>query len=300
LVDDTFYADSFSEQWIKFKNTQLDTSQLDESKVRFTSEISDLKGLEGKTILEVGSGAGRFINLLATEAKPALLVGIDPSEAVYSSFDSVVNKSVNFLIVRCSVYNLPFKCIFDFSYSIGVLHHTPDPFLSFKKIGQVTKVGGKVALSLYENNLFERPNRTNLKVVFIELLWALNFVRVEFFRLFTTKVPYRVMFFYCKFFVPMLHYINKVPVIRYLRYLFPSTCYRNLPVEWSMVDTMDTYSTEIVHQYRCRDIYGWYRKMQYKDINVMNSRAGWVSVNGTSTKLSNQGKEINIPTPRPI
>ena len=45
-----------------------------------------------------------------------------------------------------------------------------------------------------------------------------------------------------------------------------------------MVDTMDTYSTKIVHQYRAKDVFQWFRKMGLREIVLMNSIAGWVSI----------------------
>jgi hypothetical protein len=134
--------------------------------------------------------------------------------------------------------------------------------------------------------LYERPNRNSLKVSTMELLWAINLWRVEFFRMFTTRVPDPLMIAYCKYFVPVLHYLNKIPVLRYLRYLFPSTCYRNLPVEWSMLDTNDTYATKIVHMYRHKDVFIWFMRANVQNIIVHNSIPGWVSLTGTMDSAS--------------
>jgi len=300
LIEEVEYSDSFSEQWIKFNKTQIDSKNILESEIRFKSEISSFENLKNKNILEIGSGAGRFLNVISKKTSPKLIVGIDPSDAVYSSFESLKESEVDFLIAKCSVYNLPFKRSFDLVYSIGVLHHTPDPFLSFKCMTMTAKESARVAVSVYENSLYPRPNKNSIGVLFNEFLWSLNLLRVEIFRVFTTKIPFRLMFYYCKFFIPILHKINRIPVIRFVRYLFPSTCYKNLPVEWSMVDTMDTYSTQIVHQYRCKDIYNWFRTLQFSDISVMNSRAGWVSINGEVNNLVINRKEIKISSPKPI
>jgi hypothetical protein len=141
-------------------------------------------------------------------------------------------------------------------------------------------VGGKAGLSLYEISLYERPNRNTMKVVTLELLWAINMFRAEFFRQIMTRLPHRLTLAYCKSIIPLLHYLNKVPIIRYFRYLLPSTCYRNLPVICSMVDTMDTYATKIVHQYRAKDLFRWFAKQGLDKIFVHNSRPGWVSLKG--------------------
>ena len=94
---------------------------------------------------------------------------------------------------------------------------------------------------------------------------------------------------YCVYFIPFLHYLNKVPVLRYLRYFFPSTCYRNLPLDWSMCDTYDTYATEISHMYRHKDIFLWFMKSNIQKIIVHNSIPGWVSLTG----FISSNEEIN-------
>lgn len=54
-----------------------------------------------------------------------------------------------------------------------------------------------------------------------------------------------------------------------------------MPVEWSMCDTYDTYVTEIVNQYRAKDVFQWFLKSHLYNIIVMNSRAGWTSLIAT-------------------
>ncbi len=38
---------------------------------------------------------------------------------------------------------------FDYSYSVGVLHHTGDPLQGFRHLVRVTKPGGVIIVSLY-------------------------------------------------------------------------------------------------------------------------------------------------------
>ena len=56
----TAYADSFGPQWKSFARSQLDTERTKESTIRFDSEIGwTASDLDGKTVVEFGSGAGR-------------------------------------------------------------------------------------------------------------------------------------------------------------------------------------------------------------------------------------------------
>ena len=298
FVDSPKYADSFGKQWNLFAKTQLDNNILNESQLRWNSEIGwDKNDLQDKTIIEFGSGAGRFIDVVSKKGVE-LAVGIDVTSAVDAAQESFKDRK-NVFFIQADVFNPPIKRNhFDFGYSIGVLHHTPDPEKAFRVLVSLLNKDGQVGLSLYEISLFERPNRNTVKQSLLELLWAINLLRVEFFRLFTTKLPNKLLINYCLYFVPILHYLNKVPVIRYLRYLFPSTCYRNMPVDWSMCDTYDSYATEICHMYRHKDIFLWFMKSNIQKIIVHNSISGWVSLTGfisSKEEINYQRYILNAP-----
>ena len=298
FVNSTKYADSFGEQWNRFAKTQLDNKFLNESKLRWDSEIGwNNEDLNKKTVIEFGSGAGRFIDLVSRRGAE-LVVGVDVTSAVDAAQNSFKNRS-NVFFIQADIFNPPIKRnYFDFGYSIGVLHHTPEPEMAFRILASLLNKDGQIGVSLYEIALFERPNRNSLKQCTIELLWAINLWRVEFFRLFTTKLPKKVMIAYCLYFVPFLHYLNKIPFLRYLRYFFPSTCYKKLPVDWSMCDTMDTYATKIGHMYRHKDVFLWFMKSNIQKIIVHNSIPGWVSLTGfisCSEEINYQRYIVNSP-----
>jgi ubiquinone/menaquinone biosynthesis C-methylase UbiE len=201
--------------------------------------------------------------------------------------------------VQADAFELPIRSeFFDCAYSIGVLHHTPYPEKAFGKMVDLVKDDGMIGLSLYDISLYHRPNRNTLRVATVDLLWALNHWRAEFFRVFTTRLPSSVMLFYCRTIVPVLHVLNKIPVLRYARYLLPCTCYSHLPMAYSMVDTMDTYKTRIVHQYRAKDVFQWYLALGLCEIVVMNSRAGWVSIvasKGSKRERLNLRRQLQQP-----
>lgn len=275
------YANSFGQQWRSFAKTQLDGAQTKDSQVRWDSEVTwNAEDLAGKNIIEFGSGAGRFIDVVS-KLGVKLAIGIDITDAVDASQKNL-GKRGNCFFIQADFFKLPIKqSSMDFGYSLGVLHHTPDPEKAFYQLVNVVRKDGGVALGVYDISLYKRPNRNSLKVLTTELLWTINLWRCEFFRFFTTRLPEKVFLLYCKTLVPVLHYLNKIPVIGLIRYFVPSTCYRYMPVEWSMVDTHDTYVTKIVHQYRAKDVFQWFLKARLYNIIVTNSRAGWTSLVAT-------------------
>jgi SAM-dependent methyltransferase len=58
----------------------------------------------------------------------------------------------NVHLVQADVYHLPFRAgIFDFAYSIGVLHHLPEPEAAFQRVVALVRPGGSVFIWVYSN-----------------------------------------------------------------------------------------------------------------------------------------------------
>jgi uncharacterized protein YbaR (Trm112 family) len=82
FVGDDNYTDSFGFQWNLYKKTQIDKfNGLSISKDRFYKETQWEEGsLKNKCVLECGSGAGRFTQILCDAG--AVVYSIDYSNAV--------------------------------------------------------------------------------------------------------------------------------------------------------------------------------------------------------------------------
>src|SRR5207237_8851005 len=74
--------------------------------------------------------------------------GVDLSLATEVAASNLTERSATFF--QADVFNLPFAAeSFDYIYSIGVLHHTPDCERAFKVLPALLKPGGKIAIWLY-------------------------------------------------------------------------------------------------------------------------------------------------------
>ena len=152
------YADSFGFQWNKFKFEQIDAFATEKlSAARFYAETAWTKeALDGKWVLEMGCGAGRFLDIAARGS--AQVVGMDISNAVDACRVTMAGRK-NIHLVQASVYALPFKPgVFDAVYSIGVIQHTPFPAKAIKALPSLLKANGKVALTVYEKKPWTRLN----------------------------------------------------------------------------------------------------------------------------------------------
>lgn len=106
----------------------------------------------GKLVLEGGCGKGRHTQL-AAKWGASEVIGIDLSDAVETAFRAT-RELPNAHVVQADIYNLPFARSFDYAFSIGVLHHLPDPRAGFRSLASKVKTGGHISAWVYgaENN----------------------------------------------------------------------------------------------------------------------------------------------------
>jgi SAM-dependent methyltransferase len=141
-------AENFGWQWTHF--TQEDKKYAQQFLVWLQPVKEDF--FEGKIVLEGGCGKGRHTTLAASWGAKEV-VGIDLSAAVETAYQATKHLP-NAHIVQADIYKLPFKRAFDYAFSVGVLHHTPDPKKAFQSLAGKVKKGGAVSAWIYgeENN----------------------------------------------------------------------------------------------------------------------------------------------------
>jgi SAM-dependent methyltransferase len=105
-----------------------------------------------KVVLEGGCGKGRHTQLAAQWAAKEV-VGIDLSEAVETAFANTRHLE-NAHVIQADIYRLPLARVFDYAFSVGVLHHLPDPRAGFVSLASKVKPDGSLSAWVYgaENN----------------------------------------------------------------------------------------------------------------------------------------------------
>lgn len=136
-------AERFGEEWKQF------SLLIDKYEEQFLSWIEPIgrEYFKDKLVLDVGCGKGRHV-YCAQKFGAREVIGVDLSQAVDAAFDNV-GRLPNVHIVQADVYQMPLKPEFDYAYSIGVLHHTPDPARSFQCMVDKVKPGGSVSAWVY-------------------------------------------------------------------------------------------------------------------------------------------------------
>jgi SAM-dependent methyltransferase len=156
-------AQEFAEQWSRYRD------QRPEYRQQFLDWLDPVQPefFSGKVVLDAGCGKGRHL-AVASEFGPAMVVGLDLGEAAYVAREATRHLS-NVEVVRGDILRPPFRGnVFDYAYSIGVLHHLPTPRQGFESVLGCLRPGGHFSSWVYgrENNewivLLVDPFRTHV------------------------------------------------------------------------------------------------------------------------------------------
>ena len=147
-ADKAATAENFGWQWQHF--VQSDELYADQFLGWIAPVGSDF--FQGKVVLEGGCGKGRHTQLAANWGAREV-IGVDLSDAVETAF-AATRQLENAHIVQADIYHLPFARMFDYAFSIGVLHHLPDPLSGFRSLASKVRAGGHISAWVYgaENN----------------------------------------------------------------------------------------------------------------------------------------------------
>lgn len=155
FVDDRTHQ-NFEIQWKRFSQVQLDSVNGTTQSYDRLFEQSGLTAadFEGKTILEVGCGAGRFTEIFL--ALGARTVSLDYSGAVEANArthaDAVADGRAAF--AQGDIFRLPVADqSFDMVFCYGVVQHTGDASKAIRCLWEKVKPGGMLLVDRYRISL---------------------------------------------------------------------------------------------------------------------------------------------------
>lgn len=234
------YAANFGLQWNTFASTQLDSK----AGIHFTFNTFwnntgwKPRELHGKTVLEAGSGAGRFTEILLDAG--ARVISFDYSSAVEANWRNNGTRG-DLLLFQGDIYDIPFENdTFDFVFCYGVLQHTPDPARAFEALLSKVRPGGRLSVDYYLKTPYPSVFSTP------KYLW----------RPITTRLPPEQLFRIVSWYVPKWFPIDtvlksilfRIPSLGpMLAGLIPIPCWNHLRMglsyrqrlEWAILNTFD-------------------------------------------------------------
>jgi uncharacterized protein YbaR (Trm112 family)/SAM-dependent methyltransferase len=243
---------SYSYQWRKFKQMFPEWEQvfLDSIKPVTPDFFSGRVGIDG------GCGFGRSLFYAATYG--AEMIGLDLSEAIEAARENTRHLE-HVHLVQGDIFHPPVKRgSLDFAYSIGVLHHLPDPKAGFISLTRLVKPGAPVFIWVYLRGRGRqiaaftamRALSTRMPLRLLDkvtlglaaahwLIWIL---------------PYKLL----KRFPPTARLAERVPFTLYARYPF-----RTLHTDW-----FDGLSVPLQNYYRREEIAEWYREAGQERVQI--------------------------------
>jgi SAM-dependent methyltransferase len=259
LVYENNYTESFGYQWNKFNKTQLDNSlkncQL--SKERFFTQTGwDKEDLAGKDVLEVGSGAGRFTQVVLDYTK-ANLYSIDYSNAVFANYQNNKHHGNRLKLFQASIYEMPFPDnSFDKVFCFGVLQHTPDFKKSVKCLIDKVKPGGEVVVDFY-------PIRgwwTKLQAKYLLRPFTKKMDHDKLLHIIDANADRLISTF--KFFekIGLGQIFNRFLPVCDIKASIPAGLSKQELREWVVLDTFDMFSPEHDHPQKLSTVAEWFKE----------------------------------------
>ena len=259
IVENSNYTENFGYQWNKFSDTQLDaSSKLSISKDRLFAETHwDKEDLSGQNILEVGSGAGRFSQILLDYTN-CNLYSIDYSNAVEANYkNNGINHVGRFHLFQASIYEMPFaKAQFDKVICIGVLQHTPDFEKSIESLIEMAKPGAEVVVDFYSINGWW----TKLHAKYLLRPFTKNMSHEKLFEKVDSNIDWLIK---------CTRFFTKLKLGKYINRFLPicdidGTLPKNLPYnrlrELCVLDTFDMYSPQYDQPQKIITVVNWFKK----------------------------------------
>jgi SAM-dependent methyltransferase len=137
---------------------------------------------------------------------------------------------------------------FDFIFSIGVLHHTPDAERAFRGLVPLLKRGGAIAVYLYPRDASSRVS--------------------DVYRRFTVRLPKRLLYLLCHLAGP-LYYLGEIPLVGpVVRFAMPISRHSNW--RWRVLDTFDWYSPRYQSKHTYPEVFRWFRTSGLADVELMD------------------------------
>lgn len=223
----------------------------------------------GKKVLDAGCGNGRFAHYAAKYG--AEVWAIDLGSAVEVARRNTATAG-QVQVVQADLYCPPFAHeSFDFIYSIGVLHHLPDPEAAFQNLLRFLKPGGEIQIYLYW-----KPEGQPIKRALL--------AGVDGVRQITTRLPHAVVHSLAfpaavvafGGFVWPYQILKRVPGLRALAEKIPMKQYAEFPFRVCVNDQLDRLSAPIENRYTREEVAAWLERAGLKETQI-NPAFGWVA-----------------------
>lgn len=245
-IFDSFFLQTqkrFEFQWLKWGNEDVIFGHTkDEDKHRVLKMLPNdvtIKNLEGKLILDAGCGHGRYSEIFGEMGAEVIAFDLGNGVEVAKRRTDPLN---NVHVVQGNIMELPFMDnTFDFVWSFGVIHHTPDTRAAFKKLSSLVKRDGYMSIWVYPKG---------------SLAWEIS---QKLIRQITTRLHPQILYGLCYMAVPLLYFVKT----------YSNTHPRKNAWKHCVQVIYDWYSPKYQTHHTEEEVSEWYVEEGFKCVEVL-------------------------------
>lgn len=258
-------GESFAYEW---QYIYRENNYEKENFLHFLSPFLKAGDLRGKLTLDIGCGSGRFTKWAALSGT-TLSFGSDLGESVVVAYQ-MTKDLPNACIVQADIYHMPFRSQFDIAYSIGVLHHLPEPEAGFRSLPPVLKTDGKMLIWVYNR-------RNNARALYF----------YEPLRSVLRHLPKPLLFKLCYIPGGIVHGINLFGTwlgsigFPDIEAKLPFAYYRHFPFNMKLNDAFDVLATPKSNYYYVEEIKLWFERAKLKEVQAYEHPEAGITCIGT-------------------
>ena len=263
-------VEGFGVEWARFDQSKLAEAEFDDLFENYFG-IFDFGRLDpGAVGFDAGCGSGRWARGVAPRV--GLLHCVDASGPALDVARASLTHLSNCRFHLASVDDMPIADgTMDFGYSLGVLHHLPNPGAGLKSCAAKLKRGAPFLVYLY----YAFDNRP----AWFRMLWRVSNTG----RLVIARLPARLRVVLADITAALVY----LPIARTARVLerfgydvssFPLAFYRRLSFYTMRTDALDRFGTRVEHRFTRRQIAEMMKTAGLVDIRFSDRAPYWCAV----------------------
>lgn len=266
-------VEGFGREWQSFDQSALSA---DDARSMFDDYFSMFDFTDLGEGFDLGCGSGRWAKFVAPRCRT--LHCIDPSDAIEVARRNLAD-CPNVTFHRASADDIPLADDSqDFGYSLGVLHHIPDPAAALRKAVAKLRPDGQFLVYIY----YRFDNRP----LWFRLLWRASDIG----RRVVSKLPFMMR----KSVAGVIAATTYWPLARTARIIeksgrdpssIPLNWYRNLSFYTMRTDALDRFGTRLEQRFTLPEIREMMERNGLNDIRFSERAPYWVAVGSRRSEV---------------
>lgn len=259
----------FGAEWSRFDHADVAEDELRREFDVYFRHV-DPAGLAGAQVLDVGCGTGRWARFVAPVA--ARLVLVDAASEALDVARRNLAGFENCEFHHTSVDRLPVPDgSMDLVYSLGVLHHLPDPEAGLRACARAVRPGGRLLVYLYY--------RFDMRPAWFRAVWRAS----DLLRRGIARLPFDLR----RAVADVLAFTVYLPLARTARLLrrrgvdvsgLPLASYADRSLYWLRTDALDRFGTRVEHRFTRDEIVAMLTRAGLEEPRFVEDAAFWTVV----------------------